>query len=560
MKGTWLALGAVVGSATLGVACSGASGGSGVNGGNGGTGSGGFGNFGNSGGSGAIIATGGGGNGGTPGVDPKTCQEAADAKSYVGCDFWPTPVTNPVWNLFDFAVVVANAGDQPANITVTKGGSPITTGVVQPNSLEKFYLPWDATLKPQEFDQCGSWDPPSLSSSIRSPQGAYNLTSSVPVTVYQFNALQYRGQGGPPGKNWSSCKGNQICPSLFDSIGCFSYSNDASLLLPSTAMTGNYRVTSQKGWAEASMPPYVAIVGTVDGTSVTVKASPTGAIAAGGGLQAAGANQSVQFSIGRGEVVEVFGTSTTDLAGTLVQASAPVQVIAGMPCTFQPFDINTPACDHLEESVFPAETLGKHYFVTLPTGPLGNTPGHIVRIVGNVDGTQLSYPGGTPPGAPGVLNAGQVADLGVVYGNFEISGDHEFAVASFQLGGSVVDPNAQIGSQKGDPAQSQMTAVEQYRTKYVFLAPDDYEVSYVDIVFPDGASITLDNAPLSAPGQPLSSGYSVARAKLGSGVNGAHVLISNVPVGIQVVGYGAYTSYQYPGGLNLSLIAPPPVK
>jgi hypothetical protein len=29
-------------------------------------------------------------------------------------------------------------------------------------------------------------------------------------------------------------------------------------------------------------------------------------------------------------------------------------------------------------------------------------------------------------------------------------------------------------------------------------------------------------------------------------------------VGIQVVGYGSYTSYQYPGGLNLTLIAPPP--
>jgi hypothetical protein len=29
-------------------------------------------------------------------------------------------------------------------------------------------------------------------------------------------------------------------------------------------------------------------------------------------------------------------------------------------------------------------------------------------------------------------------------------------------------------------------------------------------------------------------------------------------VGIQVLGYGLYTSYQYPGGLNLEIIAPPP--
>jgi len=54
---------------------------------------------------------------------------------------------------------------------------------------------------------------------------------------------------------------------------------------------------------------------------------------------------------------------------------------------------------------------------------------------------------------------------------------------------------------------SLMTAVEQYRTKYVFLAPNDDDMSYVD-----------------------------------------------------VIGYGTYTSYQYPGGLNLSAITPPPPK
>jgi hypothetical protein len=550
----WLASGVALGCVVLGpLACSGASGGSNVNGGAGGTG-----NVGGNGGTGAIIATDGGG-GTTPGTDPKTCAEAAAAKTYVGCDFWPTPVTNPVWNLFDFAVVVANAGDLPAAITITKGGAQVSAGVVQPNSLEKFYLPWDALLKPQEFDECGSWDPGNIAS-IRSPQGAYNLTSSVPVTVYQFNALQFRGQGGPPGKNWGACKGNQTCLTNGGPIGCFSYSNDASLLLPSTAMTGNYRISSQRGWSQAGMAPYMAIVGTADNTSVTVKASPTGGFTAGGGVQAAGPGQAVQFNLARGEVVEVFGTPTTDLAGSLVQASAPVQVIAGMPCVFQPYDINTPACDHLEESVFPAETLGKHYFVTMPTGPNGNTPGHIVRIIGNVDGTNLSYGGATPAGAPTTINAGQVADLNVVNQNFEITGDQAFAVASFQLGGSVVDPGAAIGQQKGDPAQSQMTAVEQFRTKYVFLAPDDYDISYVDVVMPIGAQVTLDGAPLPATAQPLSGGFGIARAKLGPGQGGAHVLRSDAPVGIQVVGYGAYTSYQYPGGLNLSLIAPPPVK
>src|SRR5260370_15921829 len=37
---------------------------------------------------------------------------------------------------------------------------------------------------------------------------------------------------------------------------------------------------------------------------------------------------------------------------------------------------------------------------------------------------------------------------------------------------------------RGDPSQSLMTAVEQYRVKYVFLAPDDYDVSFADVQAP----------------------------------------------------------------------------
>ena len=72
------------------------------------------------------------------------------------------------------------------------------------------------------------------------------------------------------------------------------------------------------------------------------------------------------------------------------------------------------------------------------------------------------------------------------------------------------------------------------------------------------AQVTLDGSPLNAAAVPISSGFSVARAKLGPGTSGAHVLNSDKPVGIQVMGYGSYTSYQYPGGLNLTAIAPPP--
>src|SRR5262249_53420638 len=155
-------------------------------------------------------------------------------------------------------------------------------------------------------------------------------------------------------------------------------------------------------------------------------------------------------------------------------------VLSGHPCSAHP-DVEDNTCDHVEETVFPAETLGKHYVVTAPTGPYGAPVGQVVRLFGNVDGTTLTYPGGAPPTAPSSINAGPNMDLGTVTADFEIQGDHEIGIATLMLSGEVVDPG-KASVQKGDPSLSQSTAVEQYRTKYIFLAPNDYDMNYVDIV------------------------------------------------------------------------------
>ncbi|WP_437733047.1 IgGFc-binding protein [Sorangium sp. So ce1335] len=507
---------------------------------------------------GSGVTTGGGGDDGDvlmPAEDPKTCAEAAASKSYIGCDFWPTVTANVVWSIFDFAVVVANAGDEAAEVEVTRGGEPVAQAEIPPNSLSKIYLPWVPALKGPDSDECASGRP--IERSVRVDAGAYRLVSSRPVTVYQFNALEYKGAGGPAGKDWSSCPGNDVCDDVAP-VGCFSFSNDASLLLPSTAMTGNYRIPGQQGWADVGMGGTLVITGTADGTSVTVSVAQGGAVVAGGGVPATRGGESFTVELDEGDVVEILGDPARDLSGSLVTATKPVQVLTGMPCVEAP--IGRAACDHIEESVFPAETLGKHYFVTIPTSPRGQVIGHIVRLYGNVDGTALTYPSGRPDGAPTRIDAGQVVDLSMVRRDFEVVGDHEFAVSSFMLGADIVDPSTRPPNQKGDPSQSHPTAVEQYRTKYVFLAPSDYDESYVDIVQPMDASITLDGAAVGVAPTPIGngSGFGVARVKLGPGNGGAHVLTASAPVGIQVIGYGSYTSYQYPGGLNLLTIAPPP--
>jgi hypothetical protein len=516
-------------------------------------------------------------------TQPLTCDQAAQAHSYIGCDYWPTVVANNVWSIFDFAVVVANAGDSAASVTVTGPSNTKQTAMVPPGQLVKMYLPWVPALKGADSDNCGT--AMSFASSVKVTAGAFHLVSSAPVTVYQFNALEYVGRGGPPGKNWSACPGNTACipPPQFQpfAVGCYSFSNDASLLLPSTAMTGNYRVAGHEGavlvdpttGGMGEIGGYMAITGTQGGTTVNIKVSQTGQINGGAGIPATGAGGVLTLALNAGDVAELVGPGASDLSGSLVQASAPVQVITGMPC----FEIppNAPACDHMEESVFPAETLGKDYVVTRPAGPNGDVVAHQVRIYGNVDGTHLTYNPAQPPGCPPTINAGQVVECGVacppitdvtqtyncgtVAQDFEVKGDQPFAVGMFTLGASVVDPGTLPPNQKGDPAQSFATAVEQFRAKYVFLAPDDYPVNYVDIVGKPGTTVTLDGQNVSVAPQPIgTSAYAAFRVRLGPGQAGAHVLVASQPVGIQIVGYGAYTSYMYPGGLDLANIAPPP--
>jgi len=509
----------------------------------------------------------GGGEGGVPsfGVtvdpndDPTNCADAAQWKSYVGCDYWPTVLANNVWSIFDYAVVVANAGTAPAMVTITGPMGTSQSQTVAPDDLAKFYLPWVPELKGGDSDSCGNASP--MAASVLMQGAAYHLVSSVPVTVYQFNALEYAGKGGPAGKDWSTCPGDQRCtsgPNKGSTLGCFSFTNDSSLLLPSTALTGSYRITGYPGETANGtgyMAGYVAITATTDGTHARVLLTSAADILPGSGVQATAASGELDLTLDAGDVAELVTDvgEAFDLSGSLVLADQPVQVIAGSPCAQIPQ--TAPACDHLEQSVFPAETLGKQYFVNVPTGPGGYPVGHVVRMYGNVNGTKLTYAPYAPTGCPATLDAGQVVDCGVVELDFEVTGSNEFAVGTFMLGGSIVDPMGGLG----DPSQSMVASVEQYRTKYVFLAPDDYDTSFIDVIAPSDAELVLDKATVNYGSRsPIADGYDVWRVGLLNTANGAHTLEASTGVGIQVLGYGLYTSYQYPGGLNLKRIAPPP--
>jgi hypothetical protein len=520
--------------------------------------------------------------------DPQTCDEAASSHSYVGCEFWPTITANPVYVEFDPAVIVANGTGQDAMVTVDGPASFHQQVTVKSGGLQTILLKWVPELKGPEFSLTNT-SGGRLAASARKDKGAYKLTSTVPITAWQFNPLQYRKPGS-------------ACPRIPGLTECRSATVDASLLLPTSAMTGHYRVfaysSKNEGTDWGSVPGGVAITATTDNTEVKFETGkkcgaeiwPTMdlgvCVSAGTGVEAKNASELYTFTMNAGDVVQLVAewakdpqTHNADMSGSIVNANQPVQVVSFNAIAQLP-DANVANADHMEESLLPGEVLGKKYIVVPPTTPNGNAVGHVVRIYGNVDNTHLTYPEGTPTGAPTTINAGEmvqipplptglpaascltVPDHCMTNMPFIVEGDQSFAVASFMVGGTLQMPGTDAMTSQGDPAMSMMVTPEQFRQDYTFLAPSDYIENFADVLIPQGATVTLDGKPLTdAPTQIGKSEWGFVRAKLAGDNGGVHKISTSDArgLGLQVEGFGFATSYYYPGGLNLRHISEPPI-
>ncbi|MET0286646.1 MAG: IgGFc-binding protein [Polyangiales bacterium] len=481
---------------------------------------------------------------------PTGCRGACDLsevdQSYIGCDYYPTITLNPVWTGFAFAIAVANASGQPTHVTITRGDTVVQEADVSADALQTFTLPWIPELKGGELDgdtAPACTIPPARGNSRLVADGAYRVRTTSPVTVYQFSPLQYELQDAP------------LCPTLATQCAgspltqCFSYSNDASLLLPATALTGNYTALS---WPSQEVGSgFIAVTAVEDGTEVQITGA--GAFAAGAGIDAQG-NGNARMN--RGDVLELVAAPTGDVSGTRVRANKPVQVIAGQSCAFVP-DANTLNCDHLEEVQFPEDTLGKKYVVpgVIHADGSSGTPS-VVRVAAIADGTNVSF---TPAlHAPATLNAGAFLELALTPGqNVVIDGDKPLLVAHYMVGQSAV----QNANNMGDPSQSAAVPVEQWRQSYLFTAPLTYAVNLATIIAKPGASVTIDGTRIDASEFVQVGDYAVATVVLEADLDrpnsAVHTVDANQKVGLIVYGYGQYTSYMYPGGADLARIAIP---
>jgi hypothetical protein len=450
---------------------------------------------------------------GTSGECTGPCTLSKLGKSYIGCEYYPTVTGNEVLTTFDYAVAVSNTTANQATVTIDGGalGAPVSFSIA-PNSVQVQTLPWVMLLKGDcngSFLECGA---PTYPASLAA-KGAYHLRSTQPVTVYQFNPLQYS-------------KG-----------GSYSYTNDASLLLPVNAWGTSYVAAAWPAWN--SFPNLIAITASQDNTQVTINAKAS--TGAGNGAPAFSAGNPGTATLNAGDALEIFAYSG-DLTGSLVSADKPIQVVSGHDCTQVPIGVT--ACDHIEESMFPIATLGKSYVVTSPALPsIPNGKVNVVRIIAAVANTTLTYD--PPQNAPGSLtNVGDMIQIAGVNASFQITGSEKILVAQYMEG-------QDAGGGSGDPAMTLAVPTPQFRKSYLFHAPTNYDTNYVNVIAKTGATVTLDGAPVGGFNAIGGSGYGVARVTLSNAAAGNHDISGTEPFGITVYGYGSYTSYWYPGGLNL---------
>ncbi len=474
-----------------------------------------------------------------------SCAPPTLGPSYLGCDYYPTVTPNPVWKGFEFAIAVANAGSKATHATVTRGSSTIVERNLAPGEVALLPLPWVDELKGGDVDVCQK--APAVGASRRVVDGAYRVRTDQPVTVYQFSPLTYELKG-------AAAAGCPVASGCLDSPGtseCLSYSNDASLLLPATALTGSYSVLS---WpSSANGAGFYSVTATHDGTEVTLQGR---GVAAAGAAVAADGSGTVKLD--RGDVLLVTAQASSDaafgadLTGTLVTANHPVQVIGGNSCANIPSS-SAPNCDHVEHSMLPAETLGKRYVVAAPAA-LAPTPApHTIRIVAVQQKATVKLSPALVSSATGKSVSSVVLEPGGeffesrdVTADVVLDSDQPIQVARYLEGQSA------LPSKDGDPSMAVAVPVEQFRRSYLFVASKTYFTSFAEVIAPKGATVTLDGRVLlSNEFTAIGKGdWLVARVDMRAEED-VHSLSASAPVGLMVYGYGRYTSYLYVGGLDL---------
>lgn len=477
------------------------------------------------------------------------CDKTSKDASYIGCEYWAVDLDNAIdAGVYDaagqpFAVVLSNTHETlTANVSIfTKiNGSIVETLTmsIPPKALRGAFLPNACYDNEHTCDRAYAVNGTNISDT------AFYIKSDLPITAAQFNPLH--------------------------NVDVFS--NDASLLFPTTALGKRYKILGRPQWYD-DMHAFMTVVATEPGqTEVVVQASCTiksGVDKKGGIVYAMKKGDIQTFYLDQYDILNLeTGYIGDDPTGSVITANKNVAVFAGNEATSIPeTDPVTCCADHIEHQQYPLGAWGKQYNAS-KLKPRGKER-DMWRILARVDGTHVTFTtrcsnmSGCQTDSA-VLNQGHI-DLNdgdyidiLTTESFNIEASSPILTAQFMTGqNDPLDPETMTQTPDwagiGDPAYLIGVPVEQYRKSYQFLAPDNYKEDYITIVAPVSASVELDGkvveeSKFSAFGNQK---YKLAYIRI---EDGAHSIEASEPIGLFSYGVDDYVSYGYPAGLDLKTL------
>lgn len=481
------------------------------------------------------------------------CNPIGKVPSNVGCEYWSVDLDNYPDQFSGFpdavphAVVISNTSDLPAMVTVEgPEGVPLVNPqfTVNAGDLSVFTFPR------LDIDGTGIFD------------RAFKINATQPVIAYQFNPLNNEGVA----------------------------SNDASLLLPTEGLGKDYIGVA---WPTGTIPcfdpnncpphqsGYLTIIATSPG-STAMRITPKVAVVGGGIIPDLEAGIEYDFTLSEGEVLSLqakatdlstllmpcmsnndcgdlscdFGVclspqTSTDLTGTLINATQPIAVfggheeaVVGSGMAMGAGQESACCAEHLEQQLLPISSWGTHYLAAR-SEPRGGSS-EVWRIVAHADGTNVSTT--LPMHATFTLNRGEYYEI-TTPDSFEVTASNSVMVAQYLVSQTATSDNV------GDPALIIVPPTNQLRSDYQIITPSGYRSNWLTVTRTAGERVSLDGADL--PNTLFSSfgtgQYEYAWVEVEEGV---HTLEGESAFALIVYGYSSAVSYGYPGGLNLTSDTP----
>jgi hypothetical protein len=518
------------------------------------------------------------------------CQAVAKSQTSLGCEFY-THIPDTIWEEsgvpgvgagYDgacFAMMLVNSWAADLTVEVDLGGQPIPnvdgfadyTRIVKGSGSSVTYAPLDASGKIHPGDVAivflASGDP----SAVIGDPFQTNIFPCPPGVVPAVVEPVFAGTAPEWNHGTQIRKAFHVKTSLPVSAADVypfaggSFVNQipgASMLLPVASWTTNYVTVdpaqtffhgSAWSFGAGGYDAWVSVVASAPDTHVTIV--PPVDIPAFGNVAGARAGVPFTYTLQAGQALEI--AQGPEFAGAPIASDQPIGVFGGHECLVLPLQDAPIPCDAAHAQIPPIANWASRYVEVPMLRAAGDAM--MVRMVGAVNGTTLTYTPSAPTGAPSSLANGQVADF-VFSSAFVVASQdtqHPFYASTIMTSCGASATGG--GSMCGDPEFINAVPPDEYMNQYTAFADPSYANATLTLVQDKGggySDVTVDCLPgnKAIPTWSEIQGANVRYATVplrqdGNAVGacdaGVHVVSGHSPFGLTVWGVGDHTSYAY---------------